>query len=150
MITKIAQNTHDIAATLPLIQEYILESAFKLTYNEANSILSLANCITSPTTALILVLDENIVIGAAILAIEADFCFEKQGYLSKFYISKIFRGTNAARVLLSACNSWLVANQCKYSFASGTALIASEGKMFDNLLKKYGYEDIGSVLVKKA
>lgn len=139
----------DQAATvLPLIKEFMDESEWGWTYNETNCLQTILNYTTNPETVIIVVkTGDHALCGFAMLAFENDFSDERVGYVSKFYISKKFRKTTAARLLNESCCAWFDYHGCVHSFATSTANIG-ETKAFNNLMAKQGYKECGQTLVR--
>lgn len=138
------------ASLLPLIQEFMSESQWGWTYNEKRALQTIFNYTNSEETIIIVsIADEGQISGFAMLAYDVDFQDEKVGYISKFYISKKFRGTQAARSLRDACKAWFDYEGCIHSFVTKTAAIDSkQDAAFLNLMSKGGWAPCGETLVR--
>ena len=148
MITR-SLPPEDSLQLLPLIEEFMAESAWGWTFNAKNALETTLNYTTNPETVIIIVkTGDHELCGFAMLAFETDFSDERVGYVSKFYISQKFRKTKAGRMLADSCAAWFDYNKCVDSFATRTANIETQDNAFQNLMGKYGFKPCGDTLVR--
>lgn len=131
----------DIDGLLGLVREFISESQWGWKYSEEHAIETLYAYITNEDTDVLYV---DGYMGFALVTYDNDFCVEKIGYISKFYISKVSRGTEAGRKLTEACVAWFDYHGVAESFVTDTANIKE--KTFKNLMAKFGYRACGDTL----
>ena len=129
------------------IEEFINESNLPITYSKYNSIKYLANLLGDMGTKILVVSTALGPAGFAIIGYDNEFHEERFGYVSKFYIRKQHRGTEAGRLLTESMCKWFDENECVTSFATATAGI-QEDQLFINLLRKYNFLQGGTVLTR--
>ncbi len=83
--------------------------------------------------------------GGAIVYAVADWQKEKFGYVEKFFVRPEFRAKGIARIIAFSIAEWFDDRDCLYSFVTSTANIGA-GRLFSNLMAKYGYHDLGPTL----
>lgn len=137
-----------IHRVLDVVEGFVSESKFKLTYNFDNAYKYMWGIVNDPNSDVIIAEDcHSNVVGGAIVSCEKDVCDETMGYIVKFYISPSKRGIGAGRSVSEKICSWFEKKEAVFSFATSTAMIGND-KVFTNLLSKYGYRDIGPTLCK--
>ena len=134
----------DIDDLLPLARKFVSESAWGFEYSEADSTNTFLAYIQNPDTDVLYVEGFK---GFALVAYDQDFCTQRIGYISKFYIAPDARRTEAGRKLTEACTAWFDHHGCFLSFVTDTANI-KQGHAFKNLMAKYGYRVCGDTLCR--
>lgn len=138
----------DIDKLLPLVEAYIDEQGWDWGYSKENSVKQFAQFIENPECAVLYLDIDGEYKGCALVCFGNEFHPEAIGHINYFYISKDIRGTKAGRVLAKSCNDWFDFNGCVTCFASATARIKSQDKLFMNLMGKYDYKESGQVLAR--
>jgi len=136
-----------VSDILSVAEEFITESHYPITYNQTNVLGHLQDVLLNPNADILLHYEGDELAGGAIVARGKEFHTEYFGYMTKFFISKKFRGTGASRKLMQEVIDWFDTHECVVSFCSGTANLGLN-KSFDNLVRKYGYEDCGQTLMR--
>lgn len=134
----------DLKDLLYMAKEFTEESGWGWKFNAENAVQSFIGYIQTD--------EADVLIGDgswAIVCFDNDFHADKVGYIVKFYVSKRKRGTGEGRKLVEACNAWFDKIGCKDSFVTATGNIESQGKAFQNLMKKNGYKDCGEAMVRR-
>jgi GNAT superfamily N-acetyltransferase len=140
----------DLSALLAHGRAFAAESGLPGTFCEAATRRTLGRAMADPDWH-VLVLDEaNQIRGGAILAFNAGYMREPQGYVQMFYVAPAWRGTDAARRLLAAICEVADARDCIAFFASPNAAIAGRNdRVFANLFAKFGFRPLAPVLVRR-
>jgi N-acetylglutamate synthase-like GNAT family acetyltransferase len=138
----------DIPEILDLVRAFIAESDWGWTYNQDNSIKTLTTYIMDDDSDVFVVGDKKAG-GFATVAFDNNFHSEKVGSIVKFYIHPDFRKTTAARELTSACVQWFKDAGCSDDFVEATGNIKSQSVLFENLMKKFGYQPFGCSLHRR-
>lgn len=146
MYTRLA-TPDDIASLLVLSKEFVGETNYPWTYSGEQSYKTFMGFFKLPTSAIIVVIDNNKIVGAALMVWDQDFIKERIGYLIKFYIRPGSRGTKAGRTLAEAMTKWFDDHNCTTSFATSTAGVG-ESKQFENLLKKFNFDFCGPTMMR--
>lgn len=143
---------HRVADVIDLIHLYGMEQLslgyYQGTYSRENSIRTIYEHWQDPRSDIIIIYDDDVIVGCAQVQYFFDHCVEFIGNLSLFYIQPSRRGTQAGRLLRDACISWFDDKGCVISVAQDVAHIGEQGR-FANLLKKRGYEELGPVLIRR-
>ena len=147
MISRRAK-VSDIQSLLPLVQEFVAESAWGWEYDAEQAKNTLHAYTTNDETVVVFIEENGAPVAFAMLAFDNEFHKERIGYVSKFFVSKAGRKTGAARMLVDCANTWFDLMGCVNVFATATANIKTEGKSFNNLMAKFGYKDCGETLVR--
>lgn len=137
-----------IIDVLSMAKTFTEEAAYGFTYSESNSMNYLWAILNDPHSSLIVHYVDDKLAAAAIVQRDNSWHVEHFGYMSKFYVMPEFRKTNAARVVMQETVDWFDVNSCVYSFATVTGNIGQD-PFFRNLLRKFGYEQQGMVMVRK-
>lgn len=137
-----------IIDVLVMAKTFTNEASYGFTYSESNSLNYLWSVINDPGSALIVHYIDDKLAAAAIVQKDTSWHVEAFGYMSKFYVMPEFRKTTAARVVMKEVIDWFDAQHCVYSFATVTGNIGQD-PFFKNLLRKFGYEQQGMVMVRK-
>lgn len=130
------------------IEEFVNESNYEIEFNERRTRDTLYAYISSEDCGVVLVEHEGALAGFALLALDRDFHNEIFGYIIKFYIREPFRKLGYDRLLAEKCGAWFEQMNVHSVFATATANIG-EDKLFTNLLKKYGFEELGPTLYRR-
>jgi len=138
----------NIAEIIVVFKEFIEESSWDLSFDEKSSINTLFSFITSDDCEVFYsACKKGRVTGVATVVYDQDFCKERTGYLTKFYIRESGRKTKASRELIKTCVNWWELNDCKYSYATATASIKGQSNLFENLLSKFNFNKCGDTMV---
>jgi GNAT superfamily N-acetyltransferase len=130
-----------------IVYNFIEESSYNISYNKFNTIDYLSNIINDYNSDLIVVYSDDNIAGFSIVSRSNEFHNEYFGYLIKFYILPKYRKTKAARTLIEESVIWFDEQNCVQSFATATARVGQD-KLFINLLKKFGYTQETTCLVR--
>lgn len=146
MICKVA-NINDLPMLISLGEVFCKESGWGWTYSEENATRTFYTTIVHPDMDTLLVMDGDKVLGACIVSVENDFTVETIGDVVEFYVSPDSRGTGAGRELMKFMCDWFDERKAINIFVKSTAHIG-EGKAFENLFSKYGFNVFSHVLVR--
>lgn len=136
-----------IADVSTAARRFIEESKYPITFDEDNNAKYLWGLFNDPESAIIVNYKDNVFAGAAILTRDTESHKEFFGYIVKFYVMPEARGTGVARELMQEVVQWFDNTDCVVSFAQATANIGQD-RRFANLLKKVGYVELGSNLIR--
>lgn len=128
-----------------LVQEFINESTYNITFNKDRSLDHIYKVVQSKECNLYLAYLDFRPSGFSMVCYDSDFMSERFGYVMKFYVHPFARGTYVGRKLIEETTKWFDANNCIDSFATSTAGIGQD-KEFQNLLGKFKYEPCGVAL----
>lgn len=134
-----------------LTREFISESKWGFTYDHDVVFKQLSGFILDEEqSAIFAVRIDDVIAGGAIVIAAQDLCYEKLGYIHKFYIRPQYRKTLAARSLSLACVEWLDQKDCFISFVTDTGNVHENPLIcvFKNLMGKCGYLASGSTLYR--
>lgn len=132
-----------------LAKEFARESGYLVNYDADKIYERVHTSFFDPDAGIITVeTDDGDIMGAAFVYAIADWHVEKFGYLEKFFVRAEYRREGVGRVLAKKCSEWFDERECLFSFATSTANIGAT-RQFQNLMAKYGYEDIGPTLTRK-
>ena len=143
----------DVPEILTLIEQFVDESLYNVTFDADVSRFMLMEYINTPHWDLPLVVTDDaleMVLGGALLAKVYEFSGAPLGYISKMFIRAEGRRSTAGRVLVQYIDQWAKAGGCSHLFCTATAgLGPREQALFVNLTRKAGYADVGPVLCKE-
>src|SRR5262245_1729217 len=127
---------------------FAAESGLPGTYCDDATRRTLARALADPDWE-VLVLDEDGEIrGGTILAFNASYIEEPQGYVQMFYVAPRWRRTTTARRLVAAICDIAERRGCAAVFVSPNAAITgSNDRLFVNLFAKFGFQPLAPVLV---
>lgn len=138
----------DMTNLIELGREFISEGSWGWTYSEENAAKSFFTCINSPECDILISEEDGVLLGAVIVSYENDFQVDNVGDVLEFYVSKAGRGKGVGRELLAAACRWFDEHNCVQVFAKATANITEQGKAFQNLFGKFGFNIFSDVLVR--
>lgn len=123
--------------------EYTEESGWPLTYCWGQAMNYLLYHINAPDSTALVVEEDGIAVGFALLTWDQRFHFERAGYLHKFFVSEEYRKGVGMR-FMRACVEWFDSQECCLVFcapASGISHRAS--RAFQLLCERYGFRQVG-------
>lgn len=131
-----------------ILKEYASETTeFKRTFDYEIAKENLLEILHS-TNQVLLFKEENGKLQAiAILSCFHQFVKEKFGSIDIFYIRPEYRGKGIARDLLQSCLDWFKTRKCDKIVTFSLGKIGKD-QLFINLLKKYGFREEATVLIK--
>ena len=135
----------DLDDLIAMAEEFVAESGHGWTYDPIITKQTYQVYLASPATDIIVVEDKGVVMGAAMVAAERDFCLETLGYVAKFYRRRAHRGTMAGRMLCEAITAWFRTHACWAAFVTATAGVGQD-KQFINLFAKFGWTPCGDTM----
>lgn len=139
---------NELAPLVEMGKKFCEESKWGWTYSEDNALNTFYNAIMHPECDVIYIKnDDDVMIGAAMVAYETDFQVERVGDILEFYMLSSARGTGASRELLEAVCDWFDEKGCVNVFVKSTANIG-QAQAFNNLFAKYGFKVFSQVLVR--
>lgn len=145
ILTNYSWHVNDI---LVIAEEYIAESQHPYSYSREASLDYIFHLINDINSAIFLIYnDKEELEGGAIAHSTIEFQEQYTGMISKFYIRKPYRGTNAGRKLMKEVTDWFDVNDCILSFSSPAANIGAD-QLYINLLRKFGFTNQGRALVR--
>lgn len=133
---------------LELVQAFIAETQYPVTYSEQDSIDSIYALVNDQNSAVFVQYEQDEMAGFMICSRAKEFHNEYFGYISKMYVLPKFRGTRIGRALLEDACEWFDLTECVLSFGTATAAIGQD-KLYINLLGKFGYVPHGTVLIRQ-
>jgi GNAT superfamily N-acetyltransferase len=133
---------------LKLVQAFIAETDYPITYSEKDSKEYLWSLINNPDTAVFVHYEQDEMAGMMIVTRANEFHNEYFGYISKMYVLPKFRGTRTGRALLEDACEWFDLMDCALSFGTATAAIGQD-QLYINLLGKFGFVLQGTVLIRQ-
>ena len=93
---------------------------------------------------------DNAIVGFVMVAVSYEYHERPFCYLSKFWVAKAGRRSDAARKLLARAITWGTEAGCSHVFVTATAeLDKKEQQLFENLMRKSGFLDGGPVMSLK-
>jgi GNAT superfamily N-acetyltransferase len=140
----------DVDAVAEIAREGVAESGINAVFDIENAKDFFGAYVEYPEFDLLVSVNEDNEVGGFAQVCESLEMFEQPlCYVGKFWVRKADRRTWAARDLLEAVEQWASDRDCTaiYSTATGE-LSGKEQKLFENLLKSYGYRDVGPVMIK--
>lgn len=144
MISRTA-TLYDLEVLLAGAEEFVQESGHGWTFDPIIAKHTIQSYLVNAVTDIIVIEEKGTVMGAAMVAVDRDYCLEAQGYVSKFYIKPLYRGTMAGRLLCEAITAWFRTHGCWSAFATATAAVGQD-RQFLNLFAKFGWSPCGDTL----
>ena len=131
-----------------LYPSYFEETAYKgMTYNADNTrnqVLSWLEDLCFIARA------EGKVVGVAVTRLLRTFYDEIEADVDMFVVHKDYRGTGVARDLVNAVVANAEANNAKVIYTSClSGLGETNDKLYQNLYKKFGFEPLGTVMIRR-
>lgn len=143
-------NENDIQALCWMARRFVEESDLPFTYNYLNSYLTFHTYINSHECIVLVDEYEDELCGGIMGALDADFVEEKVAYVTKMYVETEFRGLGTARDLVKAFEVEAKSRGASMIFASSTAGMGERvEKLFVRLFERYGFRQLGRVVVKE-
>jgi len=134
---------------IDMAETFIKETKFPVTFDRSKVYDRIHTAFFSDDGDVILAIDDNGgVVGGAVVWASADWQVEKFGYVEKFFVRSGSRGRGVGRLIAERSARWFDEKDCVFSFATSTANIGA-GRLFVNLMAKYGYQDIGPTLSRR-
>lgn len=138
---------YHVSSFLEALEVYINEIDYPITYSESQAVAYTWQLLNNPDTAIIVHLEDDKVVGGAVVMRNKEFYNEYFGYITKFYVLPEYRGTRVARAVMKEVIEWFDDNQCVISFATPSGV--QYDQLFTNLLGKFGYRASGPLLTRK-
>lgn len=131
-----------------LYPSYFEESGYsKLTYDPDMTRQTVIRWI--PETV-ILARVEGKLVGVLSMYLARTYYKEIEGDIVIFYVHPDYRGTGVARGLVNAMDSLTKKNNVSIIYtSSGSGMKGNNNNLYANLFKKFGFEELGSELIKK-
>ena len=139
----------DIPGLLGLAERFISETSFEADYDEIAAYKYFSQFIEH-MEADIIIYDEGGISGGAMVAFAQEAQKQPFCYIAKFFVDPDSRNLGIGRDLTEAVLAWASLHGCSHVFSTATAgLDERNQRLFVNLMKKYGFEDVGPVLCAK-
>lgn len=138
----------DIPELMAIARLYVQESKWGYTFHSGRSLDMLEGSISDPYSALVVGEIDGAIGGAYLASIGYEWTVEPICYLTKFYVGPWARGTPLARLLVKNLCAWSDSAGALDLFATASARIGAD-QQFINLLKKHGFADAGTVMVRR-
>lgn len=135
----------DVQTIREFIEPYFDESIYSregLVYCPEQTIRTLVTAVMHESVDMVAVRDNSTLAGIAIVCYNASYFKGFEGDLDFFYVSPSFRGTGAARVLVSSCLEVAKERKANVLYCgchSGMDDGGINNQMFVNLFKKQGF-----------
>lgn len=140
----------DLYPLVEIAREGTEESSYSVEFNETNTTEFFWLYIYQNEVDIAVAIIDNKVVGFVMMATSLEFHDKPFGYISKLWVAKEGRRSNAGRKLISSAIAWGKEKGCSHLFITATAeLDKTEQKMFENLMKKSGFLDGGPVMSLK-
>ena len=138
---------HEIPAMSEIASQGSNESKFVGTFSLANCVDYLTTFVEWEDATVMLAVDDDIVLGGVILVKSREVWEQPLCYLVKFWISKAGRRTPASSRIMRFIDAWAERNKCLAVYATATGELSDrEQRLFENMMKKSGYSDVGPTL----
>lgn len=138
---------YHVSSFLEALEVYINEIPYPITYSEKEATAYTWQLLNHPDSAIIVHLEDDKVVGGAVVMRNKEFYNEYFGYMTKFYVLPEWRGTHVARKVMKEVTDWFDENQCVVSFCTPSGV--AHDKVFSNLVTKFGYRPSGPSLTRK-
>lgn len=132
-----------------LVEEFIKESRYNLTYSYQNTTGSIYQRLADENSIIFYDGDSRAGTGGFIsCCLDTAWHKEPFGYIDKFYVATLSRGTPLGRGLFIAATEWFDKKSCVASFLTDTAAIQTDKRLV-NLAAKFQYVPCGTTLYRK-
>lgn len=139
----------DLEALTAMAERFVAETALPLTFDRENARDAIWTAMCGDQSILLVEQSGEVLAGAVLGFVEADFCAEKCGYITKLYVEKEFRGVGTSQALAEAFEAEARHRGAAVVFASATAGMGEMvEKLYVRLFERIGYEVLGRVVVK--
>lgn len=136
----------DVPRMVAIAAEGATESAAFGTFDVPRAIEYLETFLTWDDAIIMLAVDDEI-LGGIILVKSHEIWTQPLCYIVKFWLSKAGRRTRASRRLIRFAESWARRQDCIAVYATATGELSDrEQKLFENMMKRSGYSDVGPTL----
>lgn len=136
----------DAEAILDVLQAFVAESSYGMTFDRAGAASYLGMLIEHPEVA-IFINDE--VTALIIVTVTKDWCVQPVCYVEKMFLHPVARGSGVARLLVAAAVEFARQHGCSHVFATATAGMGDTvSTLFANLFGKFGFKPCGPVLFR--
>ena len=134
---------------LELTEGFVNESGYDVTFDREFVRLVYLQAMDNPTACLIVDVDEDGNLnGGAFMETGQVWTKERWGFVQGFMVKPTRRGTVAARRLVEELVSYAKDAEISHVFASSTAAINPViTRQFVNLFSKFGFKEVGPVLM---
>lgn len=94
--------------------------------------------------------DEDVLSGILVVEICEEFHTQPMGYFSNFYTRPEVRGMGGARLLIDAGVKLCYDKNCLNMYAANTGILNEKAnKIFVNLMKKFGFVEVSTMLMRE-
>ena len=132
-----------------LVAEFISESRYPLTFSYENTSNTIMQRLADENSVMFIEGDYRQGTGGFIsCCLDTAWHKEPFGYIDKFYVAKLSRGTPVGRSLFQAATDWFDEKNCVASFLTDTAGIQTDKRLI-NLAAKFSYIPCGTTLYRK-
>jgi GNAT superfamily N-acetyltransferase len=143
----------DKAALLRLARDFVGEAVdYGFRYDEARATAYIDQVTHDDDFIVMVGFDDGTgdVLAFCIAAVDIDFCGDLVAFVSRLYVAPAARGSGVARQFVAVVQSFADGFGCSHIFCTATAGMGeATNKLCANLFKKFGYEEIGPVMVRR-
>lgn len=138
---------HDVVERL--VQEFAQESNYGITFNAEHTNRTIFQRLADEDSVIFYAGDHRAGTGGFVsCCLDTSWHTEPFGYIEKFYVAKLSRGTPVGRGLMQAAVDWFDEKNCVASFLTDTAGIQTDKRLV-NLAAKFGFIPCGTTLYRK-
>ncbi len=140
----------DLPVLISMSRRFVEESNLPLNFDAKATASYLISAMESKNIIILVEVDDGVIAGGILGAVEQDFCRESCAYVIKMYVEAEFRGLGTARVLVKAFQDEAKILGASIVFASSTAGMGDRvEKLYVKLFERYGFVALGRVLYKE-
>lgn len=132
-----------------MIQEFTQESVHSVTFNYNNTMNAIYQRLANEDSVIFINGDYRENTGGFIICnSDTSWYTEPLGYIEKFYVAPLSRGTPIGRELFNEAVNWFDSKDCVSSFLTDTGGVHTDKRLI-NLAGKFGYLPAGTTLQRK-